>query len=304
MDLSGIIFVVLAVAWAVYLVPKALRHHEEMARTRSVDRFSTAMRVLARREPVDKRSSRLVVTPSRSHERILLPSRPADESAVVATDAAASDRAARRHSLAARRAAARAAARRRRHVTLVLLLADLVVGVLVAFSVLVWWSVLIPVALTLLYLALCRAQVRHEEDALWSPAVVAARVEESAPRRAVRVEASYGAVQSPASREAAAREQEFSADEDTITIPLSELETVAVAVETVDGGSLWDPLPVTLPTYVNKARAARTVRTIDLAAPDTWSSGRDEADSALVEHSVAEAADEATQTEQQRAVNS
>ncbi|HEY0774721.1 MAG TPA: hypothetical protein VGD51_11605, partial [Nocardioidaceae bacterium] len=64
MDLSGIIFVVLAVAWAVYLVPKALKHHDEVARTRSVDRFSTAMRVLARREPVDNRNARLVVTPA------------------------------------------------------------------------------------------------------------------------------------------------------------------------------------------------------------------------------------------------
>ncbi|WP_460871256.1 divisome protein SepX/GlpR [Nocardioides pakistanensis] len=300
MDLSGIIFVVLAIAWAVYLVPKALRHHEEMARTRSVDRFSTAMRVLARREPVDKRSTRLVVTPARYNERILLPSQSDRDEA----PAPAIDPAARRRSIAARRAAARAAARRRRHVTLVLLITDLVVGVLAAFSVLAWWSVLIPVALTLLYLALCRTQVRREEDALWSPAVVAARVEESAPRRAVRVEASYGAVQAPVARETAAAAEEFSPDEDTITIPLSELETVAVAVETVDGGSLWDPLPVTLPTYVNKARAARTVRTIDLGAPDTWTSGRDEADSALVEQATADAAEEVAETEQQRAVNS
>lgn len=302
MDLSGIIFVVLAIAWAVYLVPKALRHHEEMARTRSVERFSTAMRVLARREPVDKRSTRLVVTPARYNERVLLPGRSAPDEEVAPDPAA--DPAARRRSLAARRAAARAAARRRRHVTVVLLVADLVVGVLAAFPLLAWWSVLIPVTLTVLYLALCRAQVRREEDALWSPEVVAARVEESAPRRAVRVEASYGAVQAPAVRETAAREEEFSPDEDTITIPLSELETVAVAVETVDGGSLWDPLPVTLPTYVNKARAARTVRTIDLAAPDTWTSGRDEADSALVEQAAAGAAEDAAETEQQRAVNS
>ena len=35
---------ILAVAWAVYLIPKALKHHDEVARTRSVDRFSTAMR--------------------------------------------------------------------------------------------------------------------------------------------------------------------------------------------------------------------------------------------------------------------
>ena len=40
---------------------------------------------------------------------------------------------------------------------------------------------------------------------------------------------------------------------------------------TVDGGSLWDPLPVTLPTYVIKPKARRTVRTIDLSEPGTWS---------------------------------
>ena len=31
MDLSGLIFVALAVAWAAYLIPKALRHHDDVA---------------------------------------------------------------------------------------------------------------------------------------------------------------------------------------------------------------------------------------------------------------------------------
>ena len=50
MDLSALIFVALAVAWAVYLVPKALKHHDEDARSRTVDRFSHTVRVLAPRE--------------------------------------------------------------------------------------------------------------------------------------------------------------------------------------------------------------------------------------------------------------
>ena len=66
MDLSALIFVALAVAWAVYLVPKALKHHDDVVRSRSVDRFSQTMRVLARREPVTRRSARLVVTPGRA----------------------------------------------------------------------------------------------------------------------------------------------------------------------------------------------------------------------------------------------
>ncbi len=65
-DLSALIFVALAVAWAVYLIPKALQHHEDAQRSRSVDRFSHTMRVLARREPINRRNARLVVSPGRA----------------------------------------------------------------------------------------------------------------------------------------------------------------------------------------------------------------------------------------------
>ena len=51
----------LAIAWAAYLVPKALRYHEDGARSRSIDGFSHRLRVLARREPVDAKRARLVV---------------------------------------------------------------------------------------------------------------------------------------------------------------------------------------------------------------------------------------------------
>jgi hypothetical protein len=44
---------------------------------------------------------------------------------------------------------------------------------------------------------------------------------------------------------------------------------------------LWDPLPVTLPTYVTKPRATRSVRTIDLGAPGVTSSGHDPGAQAL-----------------------
>ena len=66
---------------------------------------------------------------------------------------------------------------------------------------------------------------------------------------------------------------------------------LAVTVATADGGSLWDPLPVTLPTYVDKPVAKRSVRTIDLAGEDVYSAGHDEADSHTVsESSAAESA--------------
>ena len=288
---------VLAIAWAVYLVPKALKHHDEVVHDRSVDRFSTAMRVLARREPVDRRNARLVVTPPGRTEPPSVGPRP-------------------RPSVAARRAAARAAARRRRRVLAVLLGLDLVTVLLAAFTVVAWWSVAVPVALTVAFLVLARAQVRRENDALWTPAAVAQRVDGETtdpaspspdmvvPHRAIRVDQPDGTVQ--ASRPVPQGDQEFPADEDTVQLAMSELQTFAVSMETDDGGSLWDPLPVTLPTYVNKARAARSVRTIDLGAPDAWTSGRDEADTALVEQAAAAetAQPEDGQGEHRRAVGS
>jgi hypothetical protein len=39
-------------------------------------------------------------------------------------------------------------------------------------------------------------------------------------------------------------------------------------------GTLWDPIPITMPTYVSKPLAPRTVRTIDLSGPEMSSSAR------------------------------
>lgn len=264
--MSGIIFVVLAVAWAVYLIPKAVKHHDDAAPARSVDRFSTAMRVLARRDPEESPAA---------------PDRP------------------RRADMAVRRAAARAAARRRRRVTSVLLMADVAVAALATLLVVPWWSVVVPVALTVVFLALCRRQVRRENDALWAPKADSA-APGTPPRRAVRVDSAYGSAHQAALADAHGPESA-----DAMQIPVTDGEAVPVAAATVDGGSLWDPLPVTLPTYVNKARASRTVRTIDLGAPGTWTSGRDEADSALVgEPPASEAPEDTVEHEPWRAVGS
>ena len=67
--------------------------------------------------------------------------------------------------------------------------------------------------------------------------------------------------------------------DDTSSFPVGLLADLE---PTTDAGALWDPLPMTLPTYVTKPRAARSVRTIDLQEAGVSSSGRDAADSALV----------------------
>lgn len=295
MDLSGIIFVVLAVAWAVFLIPKALKHHDEVARTRSIDRFSNAMRVLARREPVSRRDARLVVTGSSR-------TTPAPVAAEVVAETVEMVEAVAvpvpRARVQARRKAARVAARRRRRVLLSLLVCTIVVGVAGYLGYLPLWSVAVPSALTLLWLVLCRTQVRRESlrdfEVIASDRVAAERSEEAesvAPHRAVRVDVPVDA--------------EFDDTEDTVGIPAALLD--AIVIPTEDGGTLWDPLPMTLPTYVGKAPAKRTVRTIDLGEPGTWTSGRTAEDAALV--AQAEAAQQDVEGEpgepgQQRAVGS
>lgn len=293
---------VLALAWAVYLIPKALKHHDEIARTRSIDRFSTAMRVLARREPVNRRDTRLVVTPARPSgtPRVLVPSLAAS---AVAAVVASSDASAPVRRPGAGRAAARAAARRRLHTLIFLVSATMVTTGVAGFGYLPWWSVAAPLGMTFFFLYLCRRQVRFEEAASWAPEVETSEqpvVDEGAlaPRRAIRIDAPYGTPN-------AAREvEEISPEEDTVALDAAELVD-AVSVLTSDGGSLWDPLPVTLPTYVSKPRAARTVRTIDLGEPGTWTSGHTQADSKLVEEASTAAEEEGSfASGDQRAVGS
>jgi hypothetical protein len=223
-----------------------------------------------------------------------------------------------RRSVAPReRAAARAAARRRRRILSGLLLVTAVVTVLAGFAVVPWWSVAIPGGLTLAYLALCRVQVRRlsaraavapQPAADARPAAGEVPVVPPAVRPGVRVDSAYGSPVSLPSSVVVRNAQGFAeveADDDTITIPAV---VDVVAVPTADGGSLWDPLPVTLPTYVTKPKAKRTVRTIDLSEPGSWTSGRSQQDTALVAHADAEAAEradgEGDQAEAPRAVGS
>src|SRR5690606_40517138 len=109
-------------------------------------------------------------------------------------------------------------------------------------------------------------------------------------------EATTEAVEVPADYDVARNEQGFDEvgpEAETSTIP-------AVTAE------LWDPMPVTLPTYVGKDKALRrSVRTIDLGASDTWTSGRTEESAELAREADAAAAT-AREAEQpaQRAVGS
>lgn len=243
MDPSALIFVALAVAWAAYLIPKALQHHDEVVRSRSVDRFSHRMRVLARREPVNRRDARLVVTPGRTPSAPTVETKPSRASSAPAPVSAA-----------ARRAAANKAARRRRNVLALVLLANTVVVGLAAAKVVAWPWVAVPAGLLVAWLVACRVMVKGERRRFAVPT-----------RSAIEV----------------GLPEEVDVTSETPAVVAPALETPAAEAPAAVAGA-WDMVPTTLPTYVSKPAAVRrTVQTIDLESTGVWSSGRHEGDSAL-----------------------
>lgn len=134
----------------------------------------------------------------------------------------------------------REAARRRRRVLGFLVLVTMIVSVFAGLGLVAWWNAAVPGGLIVAFLAVARFSVR-------------------AMRRNLDARA----------RDIRGRD----ATEETVAIPVIDDE-LAVHEQTVElqapvevTGSLWDPIPITTPTYVQKPLAPRTVRTIDLTAP-------------------------------------
>jgi hypothetical protein len=307
-DLSALIFVALAVAWAVYLIPKALKHHDEVVRSRSVEKFSHTMRVLARREPVDRRNARLVVSPIRAALRPPVETKAHAEPEVVAasvttevtrevtatvsTGPAPSRQPSRALSPVAERASARRAAKRRRNVLALVLLANAVVIGLAVAKVVGWPWVAAPVAVLVAWLVACRVSVRAErrQRALRSaieigmPPVVEEELDDSDLTGEITVTPPQPRVPDAPAEPAAAS-------------PAADAPAVVTGEVQVVGG--WDMVPTTLPTYVSKPAAQRrTVSTIDLDSTGVWSSGHHDGDSALARSAEqsAKAAREAGET--------
>ena len=268
MDLSGVIFVVLALVWAAYLLPKALRHHDEVARTRSVDEVSDQARVVVTAPTVDSRRA----------------------GRVRRTRAAAAER------RAALSPAGRAA-RRRRRILALLLVACLVTGVAAVVAVLPVWAPAVPGGLLLGFLVLCRVLVRrdHARRLAARPPTTQVAPARPAGQQVQQPVEPVQPVQQPVKEPALTAPTPSPAVDTAPVGSLDDTDTFhALLVDDIPGqrsdataaaapaGSLWDPLPVTLPTYVGKQRAMRSVRTISLGDPGVSSSGRDAADSALV----------------------
>jgi len=234
-DLSGLIFVALAIAWAAYLIPMALKRTDDLATTRAVEEFSSRLRVFGGRRV----QSAETIAPAESAPttRVITAVRPAD------------------------RAAARRAARRRRRVLYVLVGLTAITAVAAGLGYLPYWAIAAPVVLIVAFLVIARVSIRRERA------------------RRHRVEVIAPATEPPAAQTAAAAPASVEASdvEETIGLSAQALAEVRADASLADEASLWDPVPVTLPTYVTKPRARRTVRTIEL----TQSSGHDAADSKL-----------------------
>ena len=133
------------------------------------------------------------------------------------------------------------ASARRRRVLLVLLAALSGVIGLCGASLVPWWTIAIPGALLLIFVAVARISVRLTRT---------------------RLDLRY-------------REIHHGNNESTIFLsrkdfPTSAADAHRATVKTdvaSTPGTLWDPVPITMPTYVSKPLAPRTVRTIDLSGP-------------------------------------
>ncbi|MGW6200973.1 divisome protein SepX/GlpR [Kribbella sp. NPDC055110] len=242
MGTTGLIYVAIVAAWAAYLVPMWLKRGDE-ARRRPMVPSSAEARVLSR----DSSRAKYVVRPAAS----------------TAADASSADSSA--DSSPPKRyvpnRARRVAAMRRRRVLSILTLSLLSVVALAGLAMLPWWTVAIPGTLIAGFVVLTRVQLRRQART---------RTQTAAERRA-RAQARHD--RGPAGKPAPSPDEEMTIE---VKLPAAPAPTPAAAKkETPATEGLWDPVPVTLPTYVMKEKAPdRTVRTISLTDDAVFSSAR------------------------------
>ena len=231
MGTTGLIFAAIAIAWLAYLVPHFVRRRddESLPDVDPADRFADSMRII--------RNGTAPLL-DQDLERI-----PTYEVSTPHTRRAAIRDLHRQEMVAA--------ARRRRVLLVLLATLSLVVG-LCATGIVDWWTLAVPGGLLVAF-------------------VIGARVSVGAIRRSL--DARYEQIRN-------------GSNESTIFLSREDLAAVTAAAAAAgkagssaadgtrsktdpskSGGALWDPVPITKPTYVSKPLAPRTVRTIDLSGP-------------------------------------
>ncbi len=258
---SGLIIAFVVAVWAAYFVPLALRRYDDAGKNASVDDAGTTGRVIA---------------PSAA---------PAPAKAAPAP-------------VAIDRPAARLAARRRRRTLLTLIALLAATTALAVASVLPWLGVIAPVVLILTWLVACRVQVRGERGLSRTRSGDSAQ-EAATPAVAKPADEEDTVVVSDQYEEVDPGRQHVMESTSLTVDALDDQIVIAVPSVSTSGEALWDPLPVTVPTYVTKPRAGRTVRTIDFTKPGAWTSGHIEGEN----QSLPQRDEAAPAADERRAVN-
>ena len=220
---SGVIYAILLVGWGLYFVPRWVRRHEEMSETRSVERFSQAMRILSRKP----------ATPDQRY--VVMPQRPAELS-----EQSAQSRRRSRH--------AASLAVRRRRILVALLLTTVIVGLLAPLSQVPWWAPVVVLLITVADVVHLRVQARRHSDVTRSRESVRRRARLRL-RRFDSVGRIIAARETLTQERAAALADRLAVEAAAESSALEEAERVAAAA------AGWQPVPVPLPTYVSKPKA-------------------------------------------------
>jgi predicted small integral membrane protein len=231
---SSLIYVAIVAMWAGLLIPMWLRRHEQETEVRSVDRFSSAMRILSRRPapPPDRRY-------------LVMPQRPAEATAPLAdvprravTRRMPAQPARSRPAKARRSGRARLLARRRRLFVGLLGIAFLTF-VLALSGVLSWWWQSVVDLAVVAYLVHLRSEAK----------------------RARAYERRYGRARAAAGPAAAVAAPAVEAVDVPVRgrAPLRQpvTETIVANGPLVIDEETWEPVPVPLPTYVTASVAER-----------------------------------------------
>ncbi|GAA1883060.1 hypothetical protein [Lapillicoccus jejuensis] len=262
MQPGSLIFLVIVAVWAVYLVQHWIRRREHVATARSVDRFSEAMRILERREPVGVLHQQASPRPS-----LTRPSRSAGRPQVtVSATSAAGARIVDGARTALRTGPSRPASRRpgllARRVRGIAFLATLVAipvtALLSLVGVLLWVSVAVAVGCFVVTLAWLRASVRREQ-AVRRAARLARRPRTRAARPAATPQDAPVAAPAAESVVEAVVVAQATTEATTEAVDQPEIYdiTAVVAAERADEVARemareWSPVPVPRPTYMLK----------------------------------------------------
>jgi hypothetical protein len=242
---SAVILAVIVVMWAVVLVPMWLRRHDAATESRSVDRFSTAMRVLSRRGGG-----------STDRRYVLMPKRQSAADVHV-SGASAPRRPARRPSTKTppARPKSRTLAARRRRFLLGLAGVAFLTFVLMVAGAIAWPFQFVIDLVLVAFVVHLRTQAKR--------AAAISRERRRAAARSAHLPAPHPArraTQAPAAPSRVAAPAPAWADETTVLPPIAEPPTAQPAVATgtddaVYDASGWDPVPVPPPTYTMKPKA-------------------------------------------------